>query len=263
MPPEHVDGRRLTVHAAPMSNVTEVMSGVHRFDASGANVYVIVGEDGLTVVDAGLPGHWGPFSTWLHRSGRSPHDVVAVLLTHHHPNHIGFTDHAQERGAALHVHADDADAVQHPGPGAVPQRFMRNAWRPRIIVLVADWIRRGLPRTPMLDDLRFCTEGERPDIPGRPRVVHMSGHTPGSAAYVFEDHGVICTGDALVTRDLVTGRPGIGISPTGLNTDDAKALASLDRLEGLDGILLPGHGNAYRHGVTGALHAARAIGDDW
>lgn len=246
-----------------MGNVTEVTADVHRFDASGANVYVIDGEDGLTVVDAGFPGHWGPFSTWLHRSGRSPHDVVAVLLTHHHADHIGFADRTQERGAALHIHADDADTVRLPGPGAVPPRFMRNAWRPHVIVLIADWIRRGLTRTPMLDDLRFCADGERLDIPGRPRVVHVPGHTPGSAAYVFEDHGVVCTGDALITRDPVTGRPGVGISPTGLNADDAQALASLDRLEGLDGILLPGHGDPYRHGVAGALHAARAIGADW
>ena len=113
------------------------------------------------------------------------------------------------------------------------------------------------------DLLLIRHDGEDLDVPGRPRVIHMPGHTPGSAAYAFDDNGIVCTGDALVTRDTATGRKGIGISPTGTNDDDARALASLDRLEGVDAILLPGHGEPYRHGVTSALHAARAIGADW
>jgi glyoxylase-like metal-dependent hydrolase (beta-lactamase superfamily II) len=246
-----------------MANVTEVADGVHRFDASGANVYVIVTDQGLTVVDAGLPGWWGPFSTWLHRSGRTPHEIVALLITHHHADHIGFADRAQTHGADLRIHEDDVEQVQRSGPGSLPPRFSRNLWRPQLIVRMMDWARRGVTRTPALSDVRACSDGEKLDAPGNPRVIHMPGHTPGSAAYAFDDNGVVCTGDALLTRDLATGRKGIGVSPTGTNDDDAQALASLDRLEGVDAILLPGHGEPYLHGVTSALHAARAIGADW
>jgi glyoxylase-like metal-dependent hydrolase (beta-lactamase superfamily II) len=246
-----------------MANVTEVADGIHRFDASGANVYVVVTDEGLTVVDAGLPGWWGPFSTWLHRSGRTPHEIVALLMTHRHADHIGFADRAHDHGADLLIHEDDLAGVQRSGPGGVPPRFSRNLWRPQMIARMVDWGRRGVTNTPALTDVRTCTDREQLDVPGRPRVIHMPGHTPGSAAFVFDDHGVVCTGDALITRDIATGAKGIGISPTGMNDDDDEALASLDRLEGVDAILLPGHGEPYRHGITSALHAARAIGADW
>ena len=37
------------------------------------------------------------------------------------------------------------------------------------------------------------------------------GHTAGSAAYLFADHDVVFTGDALVTRDIVDGHTGPGL----------------------------------------------------
>lgn len=247
-----------------MSRMTEVVAGVHRYADGGINFYVIASNDGLTVVDAGLPGHWKPFATWLHRNGLAPLDIRAVLLTHHHADHIGFADRAQHSGAALHIHDDDL-ALLSGSPGAsVPERFVRNVWRPRVIARVAGWVRTGLTRTPSLTDVVPCGDGDRLDVPGAPLVVHVPGHTPGSAAYVFDDHGVVCTGDALVTEDPVTSRRGLGVAPTGLNADDDQALASLDRLADVAAeVLLPGHGAPYHYGVASALHAARAIGANW
>ena len=246
----------------PTSN--EIADGVYRFGANGVNFYMIVGDGGLTVVDAGLPGHWPLFTTWLHRNGRAVREVTALLLTHNHADHIGFADRAQAKGATVRIHGDDLDGVQNGGPPSIPERFARNAWRPGLLIRVAGWVRRGLTRTPTLVDVRPCTDGERLDVPGAPRVIHVPGHTPGSAAYVFDDHDVICTGDALVTRDVVTGQPGIGISPQGLNDDDQQALASLERFTDLDvSVLAPGHGEPYPHGMASALQAARAIGATW
>ncbi len=247
-----------------MSPATEVVEGVHRFGAGGTNFYIIEADHGLTVVDAGLPGHWEPFTTWLHRSGFAVREIRALLLTHHHVDHVGFADRVQQRNATLYVHEQDQNLLTTPGAAGIPQRFVRNAWRPRVMVRLAGWVRAGVTRAPALDGVRPCSDGERLDVPGSPQVIHMPGHTPGSAAFVFRDHGVVCTGDALVTADSVTGRPGIGISPRGLNADDAQALAALDRLADVDAsVLLPGHGEPYRHGLASALHAARAIGADW
>lgn len=247
-----------------MPTTSEIADGVHRFGANGVNFYMVVGDGGLTVVDAGFPGHWPLFTTWLHRNGWAVREITAVLLTHNHADHLGFADRAQAKGATVTIHRDDLDGVQHSGPPSVPERFARNAWRPGVLVRTAGWVRRGVTRTPTLADVRSCEDGERLDVPGNPRVIHVPGHTPGSAAYVFDEYDVICTGDALVTRDVVSGQPGIGISPEGLNADDEQALRSLARLEGLDvSVLAPGHGEPYHHGVASALQAARAIGATW
>ncbi len=247
-----------------MMRVSEVVGGIHRFAVRGINFYVVEGDDGLTVVDAGLPGHWSRFATWLHRSGLAPRDIRTVLLTHHHADHIGFAPRAQRKGAVLRIHEGDVAALAAQRRPGVPDRFKRNAWRAGVIVRVAGWVRAGLMAVPQLTAVEPCRHGQRLEVPGSPRVVHLPGHTPGSAAFVFADHGAVCTGDALVTEDPATGRPGIGIAPAGLNADDAQALRSLDRLADLDApVLLPGHGEPYPHGIPSALSAARAIGANW
>lgn len=242
----------------------QITDGVHRFDANGVNFYVIEGEDGLTLVDAGFPSHWSMFATWLFRTGSAPRDIRAVLLTHNHADHIGFADHAQQQGAELHIHADDLDGLSNARDGGVPEHFRRNLWRPRTAGRVIGWARAGIRRTPMLTDVRPCTAGERLEVPGAPRVVHVPGHTPGSAAYVFDDHDVICVGDALATFDPATSRNGVSIPPKGLSADDGQALGSLDRLvDESASIVLVGHGEPYHDGIAGAVHAARAIGTSW
>jgi glyoxylase-like metal-dependent hydrolase (beta-lactamase superfamily II) len=242
----------------------QITDGVHRFDASGTNFYVMEGDAGLTLVDAGCPGHWRMFATWLFRTGSAPREIKAVLLTHNHPDHLGFADRAQQQGAELHIHADDLDGLAHAGDGGMPDRYRRNAWRPKIAGRILSWARAGITQTPVLSDVHPCTDGDRLKVPGNPRVVHVPGHTPGSAAYVFDDHDVICVGDALATLDPATGRNGISILPAGLNADDEQALASLDRLVGEStSFVLPGHGEPYHDGIASAVHAARAIGAHW
>ncbi len=46
------------------------------------NWYLLDGDDGVTVVDAGLPRHWSLLPRALQRLGRRLDDVRAVVLTH-------------------------------------------------------------------------------------------------------------------------------------------------------------------------------------
>ena len=104
-------------------------------------------------------------------------------------------------------------------------------------------------------------DGERIDVPGRPRAVHAPGHTPGSAAILFESGRALLTGDVMATENCLTGRLGPQIMPSGLNEDTPQALASLDALSGIDAdVLLPGHGDPWTDGVAEAVRRARAAG---
>jgi glyoxylase-like metal-dependent hydrolase (beta-lactamase superfamily II) len=104
-------------------------------------------------------------------------------------------------------------------------------------------------------------DGEQIDVPGRPRAVHAPGHTPGSAAILFESRGALLTGDVMATENPLTGRFGPQIMPSGLNEDTPQALASLDALRGIDAdLLLPGHGDPWTGGVAEAVRRAMAAG---
>ena len=63
-------------------------------------------------------------------------------------------------------------------------------------------------------------------------------------------------GDALTTRHVLTGRP--GPQPAPFTDDPDGALASLDRLAGLEAAwVLPGHGAPWTGGVDVALRTVR------
>ncbi|MFB6465908.1 MBL fold metallo-hydrolase [Cytobacillus sp. Hz8] len=64
------------------------------FPVGDVNVYVVKGER-LTLVDAGVKTEaaWNVFTSELKELGLSPRDFEQVVLTHHHPDHIGFLEY--------------------------------------------------------------------------------------------------------------------------------------------------------------------------
>ncbi|WP_100331489.1 MBL fold metallo-hydrolase [Bacillus xiapuensis] len=63
------------------------------FPIGDVNVYIIMG-DPLTLVDAGVKtaAAWEAFVSGLSQLGYAPEDIGQVVLTHHHPDHIGLLD---------------------------------------------------------------------------------------------------------------------------------------------------------------------------
>jgi glyoxylase-like metal-dependent hydrolase (beta-lactamase superfamily II) len=60
-------------------------------------------------------------------------------------------------------------------------------------------IRSGATRTlPLVEATAFVDE-EVLDLPGRPRVIHVPGHTAGHSGIIFEDRQALFVGDALAT----------------------------------------------------------------
>lgn len=76
-------------------------------------------------------------------------------------------------------------------------------------------------------------DGATLDVPGAPRVIHVPGHTEGSAALPFAQRNTICVGDAFVTRNVINGATGPQLFPN-FNSDNEQAYASLARLERVD-----------------------------
>src|ERR671911_229535 len=56
--------------------------GLHRIGSDVVNVYLIEDAAGITIVDAGLPGHWRELERELTQLGHSLDDVRGVVLTH-------------------------------------------------------------------------------------------------------------------------------------------------------------------------------------
>jgi len=240
----------------------EVTTGVHLLTRGIVNWYLI--EDGgkVTLVDAGAPTDWPVLLHALADLGRQLADVDSVLVTHAHSDHTGFAERARsEGGATVRIHEADAAAAQGGTPAkteAGPAKYLARVEAYRTLFGL---LRRGAMKIIPIANVSTFADGETMDVPGRPRVVHVPGHTPGSCALWFQEHSVLCTGDALVTRNPFTGRVGPQVMPRLTNQDSALALASLARFDETGTqTLLPGHGAPWRGNMNDAVLRARAAG---
>jgi glyoxylase-like metal-dependent hydrolase (beta-lactamase superfamily II) len=246
---------------------TLMPAGVHRLGDGMVSFYLLEEGTDLTVVDAGLPAHYGKLAALLASIGRCVQDVRAVLLTHAHLDHVGLAERIRrEAGATVWVHGDDAAALadpRRPAASARPEgrlgRYLLR--RPAALGVPVHLARAGAFRTPAIAQASHLPDDTALDVPGRPRVVGVPGHTPGSVAFHLPARGVIFTGDALVTWDGLAGRSGPAIACAAFTHDTARALASLGSLAPLDaGLVLPGHGDPYEGGISQAVQRARQAG---
>ncbi|HWH98713.1 MAG TPA: MBL fold metallo-hydrolase [Propionibacteriaceae bacterium] len=235
----------------------QLAPSLHRLGSSSlVNSYLIEDAGAITVIDAGLRGHWKDLLRELEAMGRSPVDIRALLLTHGDVDHLGFAERLrQEHGVPVFVGAADAAEARGdvPKPAAVRDR-MRVV--PMAKFLVYGLTHGGLKSTPITEVTPI--DGTMTlDVPGAPQVIPLPGHTPGSVAYHVPSLDAIFMGDAMTTRSVTTGIVGPALAP--FTVDPGKALLSLDALDGLSANwVLPGHGDAWTGSVPEALRMIRA-----
>jgi glyoxylase-like metal-dependent hydrolase (beta-lactamase superfamily II) len=240
----------------------QVQEDIHRLTGGIVNFYLIEEGGKLVLVDAGAPGDWDLLVKTLASLGRGLGDLEAVLLTHAHSDHIGVAERARTSAqATVWVHQADAALAKGEKPGRNDGRATSYLLRAAFYRTLFSLARRGATRIVPVKEVSTFADGETLDLPGRPRVVHAPGHTPGSAAVLLERQRVLLTGDALATWNPLTGRPGPQVMPSGLNRDTPQAIRSLDVLDGLPAeVLLPGHGEPWTGGAAEAVRQARAAG---
>jgi glyoxylase-like metal-dependent hydrolase (beta-lactamase superfamily II) len=243
---------------------TAVAPGIHRIEDAYTNWYLVEGDDGLTIVDAGVPSSWASLQDALRRLGRRPDELRALVLTHAHFDHVGFAERARrELGIPVYVHEDDAPLTRHP--------WRYDHERPRSVYfvtqvpalpIVATFVRhRAFWPPPIQEIVRFGDDGGALPVPGAPRVVRTPGHTIGHCSLHFPDRDAVIAGDAVVTLDPYTARRGPRLVARAATADVERNTRTLDALVATGArVVLTGHGEPWTEGVEAAVVQARAAG---
>ncbi len=165
---------------------------------------VLLGESRLVVVDPGSPyaAEQRRLDRILDRLEAEGREVAAVLLTHHHPDHVGGAEHlARSRGVPLRAHPDCAACL------------------------------------PFAMDEAIAADGEEvaadPDFPLR--ALLTPGHAPGHLVFHELANNVLIAGDMVAATGTIVIDPELGDMAAYLSS-----LRSLDALDAA--FLIPGHG---------------------
>lgn len=226
----------------------------------GTDVNWMLVRDGsdLTLVDAGYPADIARLEAGIRSIGHDLGDIRAVLVTHAHIDHIGGLQGLLSRhDVPVLMGAQELPLAtgEQEKPGSRSE-LMRMAWRPNVAMWLGRVIRSGALRDEPLTGARTWSDAGPLDLPGRPVPVPSPGHT----AYFFPEHGVLATGDALVTAHPLTTAQTPHLLPSVFNASDAGALAALDALATVDAdVVVPGHGDVWRGPIGRAVDLARSV----
>jgi glyoxylase-like metal-dependent hydrolase (beta-lactamase superfamily II) len=225
---------------------------LHRIGNDIVAAYLVDTSDGITVIDAGLPGHWKDLQAELKAMNRSVSDIRGLILTHGDSDHVGFAERLRrEHGVPVYVHSADADRARG---GDKPKNEMGPMRLGATLGFFTYGLRKNGMRTTWLTEVVEVADGDVLPLPGAPEIIGMPGHSPGSIAVHVPIAEAVFVGDALTTRHVLTGRT--GGQPAPFTDEPAVALESLSRIEGLDAAwVLPGHGAPW-HGSPRDLVAA-------
>ncbi len=191
----------------------ELLPGVHHIQQDMAPVHpgvpttinIVVGSAGIAIVDTGIPtSAREKILPYVAKLGRRAQDIVAIVNTHAHGDHLGSNlELKRASGAPIMAHELDAPALsrEHQWGG------------PTFTAGPAD---------------RSLRDGEVIDLGDRElEVVHLPGHSPGSMGLFLRDQNALFTGDSL---------QGIGtaVAPLAFYQDPDRYVGSVRRALSLD-----------------------------
>ena len=168
-----------------------VIEGVHSVPMGMANAFLIEGEDGLTLIDAGYPHREAAVFGAIRGLGRSPDQLKHLIFTHAHPDHIGSAAAiVKATGARTYMHPLDIPVAENGGPFR-PLVPAPGLWRPVLCKLLYHPERRVEPVR--ID--QPLTDGEVLAIAGGLEVIHTPGHCAGQVALLWPSGRMLFVGD--------------------------------------------------------------------
>jgi glyoxylase-like metal-dependent hydrolase (beta-lactamase superfamily II) len=210
----------------------EIIPNVHIIPKTVANPYLLIDPDGLTLIDAGLPGSHRKILRYMAGLGYAPRDLKRILITHSDYDHVGgLAPLKAASGARVYASPVEAQAMAE-GHASRPVKPRR------LITRLLFGLMGGLFKPARIQVDELLLEGQVLPVQGGLRVVETLGHTPGHISLFAPSAGILFCGDS-----IVSGEDGLRGSSGANNWDQAKSDESVRKQAALGArILCSGHG---------------------
>lgn len=206
----------------------QIRPEVYLIKGRASNLYLCVDDQGLALVDTGMPGDQKLVLAEIERLGYRPEQLTRIVITHADIDHAGSLAALQEATGAK-VFA-----------GALTSQFLKSGRSPDHLPGPLQWFSRRFVKYRPVNTAGLQTVAAGDDIPvlGGLQALATPGHTPDHFSFYCPSSGVLFTGDALKVSGTRLQR-----SPKRITADQEAANASAIRLlELTPAVFACGHG---------------------
>ena len=215
----------------------EILPNIHWLNLGSVNAYLCIDEDGLTLIDTGMPGKGDDILNYINKIGYDYAGLKRILITHADLDHAGSLAHLVTETNAV-VHASEATAG-----------YLREGKSPPHMPRLAQAILNRFLRYGVVTNVKHIRDGDQLPVLGGLNVVATPGHTLDHLSYYSPVTGALFAGDILHTR-----RNKLQLTPKRVTADMAKARQSARRLLALSPVVFAcGHGTPMQDHESGDL----------
>lgn len=173
------------------------------------NIYIIDAGEELVLIDTGVPQDYKMLVDRIKSMGRSPVEVGHIIISHFHVDHAGSAAAFKRLShASVYAHADDVPYIQ--GDDSISSIYKKGVLGRAASMVPATAA--TVTRVPPVEVDVACADGDIIPVLGGLRVIHCPGHTPGTAAFYWEEKGILFTGDSIINTYHFLTLPTIGFS---------------------------------------------------
>lgn len=209
--------------AAPAITANRLSDSFVVLSGNGGNVSVVLGPDGVLMIDGGLPNRAADMARAV--AGVDPRRVLVLFNTHYHFDHIGSNERLGGQAGTPKVRIIAHENVKK----RLSQRMENEAFGRTFEPLAPE----GLPTETFMSSGRIQWGDNRIDYSHVP-----PSHTDGDAFLFMEGENVLITGDLF----WVGRYPVVDYSAGGSLAAMVTALDTMDRAINDSTRIVPGHG---------------------
>ena len=210
------------------STITKVKMGM-------SNTYLVRGDDGFILVDAGLEGKSGPLYRVLDDHNADISDIELIVITHVHTDHIGgLKKIKKESSADVLVHREGVDKLSK-GYADIPKG---TSFFTKLITKMMSLFSVGASFEPIDPDIVIDDHFDLSSYGIEGEIIHTPGHTMESICMMIEDRYCI-SGDTFFNNFLFKIYPPLA-------EDENMLLKSWRKIAEYDcDYYYPGHGDMF------------------